>query len=105
MTRGGYEACGQDAQFDFGSATDEEISKYYNRNSVPVNVARASTQTAGMKASVKQSVKPNIYWTTGTAQQIEAYEDWLSKNSDAVTDKPKPKPKVKPKPRNLNRQK
>jgi hypothetical protein len=60
-------------------------------------VAKASTQTPRMKASVKPSVKPNINWNTATPQQIEAYEDWLCQNSDDVKAKPKPEPKPEPK--------
>jgi hypothetical protein len=81
------------------SATDDEIAEYYNRNSVSVNVAKASAQTARMRPSVKQSVKPNISWNTATSQQIEAYEEWMSENSDNVKAKPKSKPKAKPKPK------
>jgi hypothetical protein len=86
---------GQYEQFDFEFATDDEIAEYYNRNSVSVNVAQASAQTARMKPSVK----PNINWNTATPQQIEAYEEWMSENSDDVKAKPKAKPRPKPKPK------
>jgi hypothetical protein len=99
------EQVSQYEQFDFKTATGEEISEYYDRNSVSVNVAKASTQTPRMKASFKPkpNVKPNINWKTATPQQIEAYEQWLSQNSNDVKAKPKPKlkakPKAKPKPK------
>jgi hypothetical protein len=68
---------GQFEQFDFETATDEEIAEYYNRNSVSVNVAKASAQTARMRPSVKQSVKPDINWNTATAQQKKHMKNGL----------------------------